>query len=50
MPYKLEHWGNKAIVINAKSGKHFSESPIPLVKAKAQMRLLESIEKKESSK
>ena len=49
MPYALERWGNKAIVVNSKTGKHFSNSPIPLVNAKKQMRLL-YLKEKESSK
>ena len=42
----LEHWGDKAIVTNALTGKHYSTSPIALEKAKAQMRILESAEHK----
>jgi hypothetical protein len=52
MPYFLElgaggqrYPQGKAIVVNTQTGKHHSSSPIPLVKAKAQMRLLESLEK-----
>ena len=44
MPYGLEHWGKKAIVVNTMTGKHFSEHPIPIKKAEAQMRLLYGIE------
>ena len=47
MPYHLEHFGDKAIVVNTKTGKHHSLSPIPLVRAKAQMRVLESAAEKE---
>jgi hypothetical protein len=47
MPYKLERWGDKAIVVNTKTGKHFSTTPLPEMTAKAQMRLLESKSKKE---
>ena len=36
----------KAIVVNSDSGKHYSNQPIPLKKAEAQKRLLESIEAK----
>lgn len=52
MPFKIEHWGKgKGIVVNAATGKHYSDSPIPLVKAKAQMRLLQAVTaKKEDSK
>lgn len=46
MPYALEKWGNKAIVVNTKTGKHFSNKPISDVKAKAQLRLLKSVERK----
>lgn len=45
MPYILEHWGKKAIVVNPKSGAHFSKMPIPLDNAKKQMRLLYMKEK-----
>lgn len=47
MPFKLEHWGDKAIVTNTLTGKHYSTSPIPLKKAKAQMRVLEAATKSE---
>jgi bifunctional DNA-binding transcriptional regulator/antitoxin component of YhaV-PrlF toxin-antitoxin module len=43
MPYFLERYGNKAIVVNTKTGKHHSLEPIPLKNAKAQMRLLSSL-------
>ena len=52
MPYHLElgsdghSFKGKAIVVNTQSGKHHSTKPIPIEKAKAQMRLLESIDKK----
>ena len=49
MPFMLERWGDKAIVTNALTGKHYSTSPIALEKAKAQMRVLEAAEKKEDS-
>ena len=52
MPYHLELGSDshnfpkgKAIVVNSKTGKHFSTTPIPLASAKAQKRLLESKEK-----
>ena len=48
MPYSLEHWNKKAIVVNTKTGKHFSQSPIPLTNAKAQMRLLYMKEKEKA--
>jgi hypothetical protein len=34
----------KAIVVNSTTGKHFSDMPIPVEKAKAQMRLLYGVE------
>lgn len=48
MPLKLERWGDKAIVVNTKTGKHYSTTPITIQKAKAQMRVLEAAEKKPS--
>lgn len=53
MPYHLElgsdgsSFRGKAIVVNTKTGKHYSTLPVPLVKAKAQMRVLEEAAKKE---
>lgn len=50
MPYHLElgsdghSFSGKAIVVNSKTGKHFSRSPIEMKKAKAQKRLLEQKE------
>ena len=52
MPYHLElgsdgyQYKNKAIVVNTKTGKHYSTKPIPIDKAKAQLRLLELIKPK----
>jgi hypothetical protein len=46
MPFMLERYGNKAIVVNTKSGKHYSTEPIPLANAKAQMRILEVAKEK----
>lgn len=40
MPYHLEKYGKKAIVVNNLNGHHFSLNPIPLKKAKAQIRAL----------
>jgi len=45
MPYSLERWGDKAIVVNTKTGKHHSLKPIPISNAKAQMRVLLAAEK-----
>lgn len=56
MPYHLElgsdghSFHGKAIVVNTQTGEHKSNHPIPLKKAKAQMRLLESLHKKEPKK
>ena len=45
MPYSVEKWfANKGIVVNTKTGKHFSKEPIPLNKAKKQEHLLQAIE------
>jgi len=50
MPYHLElgsdghKFKGKAIVVNSTTGKHFSDMPIPIEKAKAQMRLLYGVE------
>ena len=52
MPYHLElgsdghSFKGKAIVVSTMTGRHHSNAPIPIKKAKAQMRLLEQIEKK----
>jgi hypothetical protein len=48
MPYALERWGKKAIVVNTKTGKHFSNHPLAINKAKAQERLLYMKEKEKS--
>ena len=51
MPYHLELGSDgdkmkgKAIVRNAMTGKEYSKKPIPIAKAKAQKRILESAEK-----
>ena len=37
----------KAIVVNTMTGRHYSSEPIPMKKAEAQKRVLESAEKKE---
>ena len=34
----------KAIVVNSKTGKHFSKMPVPLANAEKQMRLLRGVE------
>lgn len=53
MPYHLElgsdgnSFKGKAIVVNTQTGKHYSNSPIPLVKAQAQKRVLEVAQNKE---
>jgi len=53
MPYHMElgsdghSFHGKAIVVNTKTGEHKSLHPIPLEKAKAQMRILEDVAHKE---
>ena len=54
MPYHLELGSGgapfpkgKAIVVNSKTGKHYSKKPIPIENAKAQMRVLEAAKRKE---
>ena len=45
MPYALELYsGNRAIVVNKDTGHHFSQNPIPKVRAEKQLRLLRGIE------
>ena len=44
MPYALEKWGHKAIVVKTMTGHHYSKEPIPVPKAKAQLRLLHGVE------
>jgi len=51
MPYHLElgsgahkFMKDKAIVVNTQTGKHFSNEPIPLERAKKQMRLLQAVD------
>ena len=53
MPYHLELGSTghnfpagKAIVVSTMTGRHHSLSPIPIKKAKAQMRVLEAAAKK----
>jgi len=50
MPFGLEHWGKKAIVVNTQTGKHYSTKPIQISKAKAQKRILEAAIKKKGEK
>lgn len=56
MPYHLElgssghSFHGKAIVVNSQTGEHKSKEPIPMPKAKAQLRLLSSLSKKEDKK
>jgi len=53
MPYHLElgtdghPYKGKAIVVNTSTGKHYSNSPIPLPKAKAQLRVLKAYKEKQ---
>jgi len=50
MPWHLEvgsgahKFMGKAIVVTSMSGHHYSHDPIPIEKAKAQMRLLQGVE------
>ena len=48
MPYKLRKARNRDLywVVAVETGKKFSEEPMPLEKAEAQMRVLESAMKK----
>ena len=56
MPYHLElgsgahKFGGKAIVVNTQTGKHYSNSPIPMAKAKAQLRVLKAYQEKKEGK
>ena len=50
MPYALERWGSKAIVVNTKTGKHYSGKPISIENAKAQMRVLQQAKEKQKEK
>ena len=45
MPYDLERWGKKAIVVNTATGAHKSLKPIPLATAKKQLNLLRGIDR-----
>ena len=48
MPYEVVRAGQgKGYVKNTKTGKTYSDSPIPMVKAKRQERVLEAAETKE---
>lgn len=45
MPYEILKSGQgKGIVLNTRTGKTYSDSPIPLYKAKRQERLLRAVE------
>jgi hypothetical protein len=57
MPYHLQLGSDghnfpkgKAIVVSTMTGKHHSLAPIPIKKAKAQMRVLEAAAKKKGEK
>tara|TARA_R110000822_G_scaffold204356_2_gene341086 strand:+ start:515 stop:688 length:174 start_codon:yes stop_codon:yes gene_type:complete len=57
MPFHLELGSSghnfpqgKAIVVNTKSGRHYSNEPISLEKAQAQKRVLETAMKKKGEK
>jgi hypothetical protein len=45
MPYIIERWGKKGIVVNSQSGKHYSSSPIPIANAEKQLNLLRAVDK-----
>jgi len=60
MPYAIEYFSHghphlgsdvskvhTAIVVNTKTGEHKSRLPIPIAKAKSQLRLLEALHHKE---
>lgn len=54
MPYHLElgsdakhKYHDKAVVVNAVTGHHMSKDPIPINKAKAQLKVLDQIYHKE---
>ena len=44
MPYMLERVGDKGIVKNTQTGKEYSHSPIPINRARKQLRLLQAVE------
>ena len=45
MPYEVVKTGQgKGWVVNSKTGRHFSNSPIPLVHAEKQARLLRAVD------
>ena len=54
MPFHLElgsdghSFNGKAILVNSKTGKHYSMSPISMKKAKAQKRILEQVKNDKS--
>lgn len=45
MPYEVVKTGqDKGWVVNTKTGRHFSNSPIPLANAQKQVRLLRAVD------
>ena len=40
MPYAIERYGDKAIVINTKTHEHYSKKPIPMINAEKQINIL----------
>ena len=64
MPYAIEYYSkghpmlgsdtskiaNRAIIVNTQTGHHFSTEPIPVEKAKAQLRVLEAAARKKGEK
>ncbi len=50
MPYVLQHVTGGYYVMNKETGKKYSSDPLPLARAKAQLRALYYAESKESNK
>lgn len=44
MPYGIEKYGDKAIVVNTKTHEHYSKKPIPLINAERQINILQMAE------
>jgi hypothetical protein len=44
MPYAIERYGDKAIVVNTKTHEHFSKKPIPMINAEKQISVLNRVE------
>ena len=50
MPWHLQKSGRGYYVVTTSTGRKHSEKPIPEAKAKAQLRILESLEKEKGKK